>query len=147
MVYEREQIDLAMCGVRLLPIVALVAIGSYVARSRIAFLLGLAGAFIGLIVPARIVYAQYSGVDAAYMGSLADSANHVLFYGIIGASIGWGLGIYLAVKRRTMTNGTNLHGETTGSEHLANETPCDANMSQPQGGSPLGREGQGKMVE
>ena len=44
--------------------------------------------------------------EAAYMGSLTDSANHVLFYGIIGASIGWGLGIYLAVKRRTMTNET-----------------------------------------
>jgi len=146
MVYEREQIELAMWGVRLLPIVALVAIGSYVARSRIAFLLGSAGAFIGLVVPARIVYAQYSSVEAAYMGSLADSANHVLFYGIIGASIGWGLGIYLAVKRRTMTNETNLHGETTRSEHLANETPCDANMPQPQGGTPPGRAGRGKMV-
>ena len=101
---------------------------------------------VGLVVPARIVYAQYSSVEAAYMGSLADSANHVLFYGIIGASIGWGLGIYLAVKRRTMTNETNLHGETTRSEHLANETPCDANMPQPQGGTPPGRAGRGKMV-
>ena len=147
MVYEREQIELAMWGVRLLPIVALVAIGSYVARSRIAFLLGSAGAFIGLVVPARIVYAQYSSVEAAYMGSLTDSAHYVLFYGIMGASIGWGLGIYLAVKRRTMTNETNLHGEATRSEHLANETPCDANTPQPQGGSPLGSAGRGKMVD
>jgi len=147
MVYERDQIEFAMCGVRLLSIVAVVAIGSYVAKSRIAFLLGSAGAFVGLDVPQqRAACTLYRSVEAAYLGYLEDSANHVLFFGIIGASIGWGLGIYLAGNRPTMVNETNLHGETTQSDYLGKETPVDAKPLHPQGGSPPGGAGPGRVV-
>jgi hypothetical protein len=96
--YTYEQIDWAVRGVSLLPIVALGAIASFAAKSRLAFLLGSAGALLGLIVPEPVVYAQYRSAEAAYMASLTDRAEHLVFWGIAGALGAWGLAVYVTRK-------------------------------------------------
>ena len=98
--FDCAQIEFAMWGVRVLVIIALAAIGSYAAKSRIAFLLGFAGAFLGLVIPEPVVHAQYRDAEAAHMAGLTDAADHVGFYGIIGATVGWGSGVYLEWLRR-----------------------------------------------
>lgn len=89
MIYSREQIELAMCVIRVLPIIALVAVASFAVKSRTAFLLGSAGALLGFAVPEPYAFTHYSSGEAAYMGSLTDAADHVLFWGMIGACAGF----------------------------------------------------------
>lgn len=87
MSYGHDHIQLAMCGVRILAIIAVVAIVSCAARSWMAFVAGTVGSTLGFVVPEPAIYAQYHSFEGAYLGGLADTANHVLFYGIIGASL------------------------------------------------------------
>jgi hypothetical protein len=98
--YTHEEIKWAVTGVSLLPIIALVAIASFTVRSRLALLLGAAGALLGLIIPQPVVYVQWSDPVAAYMSIFTDLADHLLFWGIVGAAAGWGIGFYLASRVR-----------------------------------------------
>jgi hypothetical protein len=98
--YTNEHVRWAVCGICVLFIVALVAIASYAARSRLAFFIGSVGAFLGFIVPEPVVYKQYRSAGDAFMGTLMHTANHLVLWGIAGSSVGWAIGVYVRRKVR-----------------------------------------------
>ena len=61
---------------------------AYVAKRRFLFFGGVFGSFLGLIIPQRKIYVTYHSAEAAYMGSICDTADHVLAWGIAGAILG-----------------------------------------------------------
>lgn len=127
-----------MWGVQVLPIVALAAVASYLARSRLTFLLSTAGAFVGLIIPQPKVYANYSSAEAAYMGYLTDSASHIALCGMMGAAVGWGVGLYLeSARRRVKAKQRQLRGDACPRppEDLERRPTGGAQNLQPQRGS------------
>ena len=110
MSYDPDQIELAMCAIRVLAIIGAVAIVSYATRSRIVFLTGGIGSMLGFVVPEPVMYADYSSTEAAFLASLNDTASHVLYYGIIGASAGCAAGILLSrrLRRRAESDPTTM---------------------------------------
>jgi hypothetical protein len=96
MSYDRDQIELAMCGIRVLAIIGAVALVSYATRNRVVFLAGAIGSMLGFAVPQPVIYAEYASVEAAFMASLDDAAGHVLFYGIVGATAGCAAGMLVS---------------------------------------------------
>ncbi len=106
MQYNHAQLELAMCGLRVLPIIAMVAFVAYMAKSRRVFVLGTLGSLLGFVVPEFTVHVQYSSAEAAYVGSMTSTANHVLSFGVIGAAIAATLGV---CSRRTIDEQEDRH--------------------------------------
>ncbi len=99
--YDYHDIQFAMCTVGILKLIAVVALISYAAKSRLAFLVGGLGCCLGLLITQPIVYANYSSVEGAYLGSLTASNNHVLSYGIVGSVFGCGVVVAIrSIKHR-----------------------------------------------
>jgi hypothetical protein len=96
--YTFHQVQWALCGVRVLPIVAWVAIVSYVVRSRLAFILGTLGTLLGfLILDSSIVS---GGNEAQCVEHLTEFANCFAWWGIVGSSVGLMIGGCVAPRGR-----------------------------------------------
>ena len=93
--YTWEQIKLATCLDRLAWVFVTVAILAFVTRSRLIFFLGIAGSLLGFLIPEMRAYENYRTVEAARMGGLRDTANHVVSFGIVGAFCGCLLGLII----------------------------------------------------
>ncbi|MCH7726865.1 MAG: hypothetical protein IH991_10340, partial [Planctomycetes bacterium] len=88
MIYDSDYIEFAMGGIRLLPLIAAVAIASYAAKNRVMFFAGTLGCFLGVIVPQPIREGNWGGsMEYAYMASVTVTPDHLLAWGIPGAMI------------------------------------------------------------
>ena len=80
--YSYQEIEFAMCGIRILLLIILVSFASYFAKSRLMFLLGCAGCFLGLVVP------MTQRTSQTFESSLHWTASHIFGWGLIGGIIG-----------------------------------------------------------
>ncbi len=94
--YDHSEIFFATESLRVMPIIVVVSLVSYVAKSRMALVAGILGSFLGYVVPEPSVWLYYADVP-----SLLSTANHILFYGVVGAVLGCSLVIRLRSIRRS----------------------------------------------
>ena len=80
-----DEIAYAIILQKLLPIIIGVPLFAWFGRSRVVFLLGMLGLLLGFVVPEPRIYAHYSSVEAAYLGSLYSHASHVATWSSFGA--------------------------------------------------------------
>jgi hypothetical protein len=84
--YSYAQIELATCALRVLFIALVVAFVAFAVKSRAVFVAGTIGSLLGFVVPQAT--AHISGTpEGVYLAYLAGSANHVLLWGIAGATV------------------------------------------------------------
>ena len=78
-------------AVRIVPVIAVVALVAFVCRNRLMFFLGFAGCFTGLLI-------DRGGSTGGYLDHVTTRADSFLFVGIIGAAIGCLSGYIVALK-------------------------------------------------
>lgn len=94
-----QQHEAAIFGMRILVVLAIVAVVAFAINSRLAFLVGGFGCILVLFVPRPLTRADFSQYKDAYLRSLMDTPDHVLFYSAIGALVGCGSVILLQSMR------------------------------------------------
>ena len=82
--YDYADIEFAMCAVRVLGIILVVAIVAYALKSRAVFVAGSFGSLLGYAVLEPGICIDGTG-EGCFMGYLHWSARHVLLWGIGGA--------------------------------------------------------------
>ena len=87
MQYDYADFEFMMCAIRILVIVGVVAVISYAAKSRAMFIAGTLGSLLGIVAPHGGIHINGTA-EAVYMGQLHFTASNMLWWGIIGASIG-----------------------------------------------------------
>ena len=80
--YSYQDIEFAMCGIRILILILLVSFTSYYANSRLMFFLGSAGCFLGHVVP------MTQRTSQTFESSLYWTASHIFVWGLVGGLIG-----------------------------------------------------------
>jgi hypothetical protein len=84
--YDYGDIEFAMCAIRVLAIVAVVAVVSYAFGSRAMFLAGSLGSLLGYVAPHGREYAS-GMLEAIFISQLQWTAGHILGYGVFGAFV------------------------------------------------------------
>ena len=87
MQYQYADFEFAMCALRILVIVGLVAIISYAAKSRAMFVAGALGSLLGCVAPHGGIHINGTA-EAVYMGQLHFTVSNIFWWGIIGATFG-----------------------------------------------------------
>ena len=87
MQYQYADFEFAMCALRILVIVGVVAIISYAAKSRAMFVAGALGSLLGCVAPHGGIHINGTA-EAVYMGQLHFTASNIFWWGIIGATFG-----------------------------------------------------------
>jgi hypothetical protein len=82
--YEYADIKFAMCAVRVLGIIFLVAIWAFASKSRAVFVAGTLGSLLGYIVPEPDICIDGTA-EGCFMGYLDWTAGHILSCGVAGA--------------------------------------------------------------
>lgn len=86
MEYEYADIEFAMCAIRVLAIIGVVAVISFFAKSRAMFVAGALGSLLGCVAPHGGIHINGTA-EAIYMGHLHFTAAQMLWWGVTGASI------------------------------------------------------------
>ena len=79
-----HEILFAMCAVRILTIIGIVAVIAFATKSRAVLAAGALGSLLGYVVPERREYADGTA-EAVFMYNLQVSADHILWCGVVGA--------------------------------------------------------------
>ena len=87
MPYDYADFEFMMCAIRILVIVGVVAVISYVAKSRAMLVAGTLGSLLGCVAPHGGIHINGTA-EAVYMGQLHFTASNILWWGVVGASIG-----------------------------------------------------------
>ncbi len=87
--HDYAYMRLAIVNLPLLQLVALVAIVSCAVRSRLAFVAGALGCFLGYAIPIGVYRVSGWGFFSALTGWHIQ-ARHMIFYGVMGALVGCG---------------------------------------------------------
>ena len=87
MPYDYADFEFMMCAIRILVIVGVVAVISYAAKSRAMFVAGTLGSLLGCVAPHGGIHINGTA-EAVYMGQLHFTASNILWWGVVGASIG-----------------------------------------------------------
>jgi hypothetical protein len=93
--FSLQEIKAATCMVHILGIILVVAVVAFFVKSRLLFLVGTMGSFLGIIIPERKIYISFSNGEAAFMWVIDYAASHVLTWGIVGAILGMAIGYAL----------------------------------------------------
>jgi hypothetical protein len=104
MSYSLQQIELATCMMSVLGIILVVAVVAFVTRSRLLFLGGAIGSFVGFIIPEPKNMIDCSSAEGAFLAAIHEVAHHVLTWGIVGAFVGALIGFALtstAISRKS----------------------------------------------
>lgn len=93
--YEYSDIIFAMCAIRVLGIILVVAVAAFALKSRAVFVAGSLGSFLGYVIPEPSICIDGTA-EGCFMGRLDWSASHVLSWGICGAVVA--VGVVLAFQ-------------------------------------------------
>lgn len=87
--YYYSDVEFAMCAIRVLGIILVVAFVAFALKSRAVLLAGSFGSLLGYIIPENRGWSNgWAGnAEELYLGLLERSAAHVFLWGIVGAGV------------------------------------------------------------
>lgn len=97
--YEYADIKFAMCAIRVLGIILVVAIVAFGLKSRAVFVAGTFGSLLGYIVPEPGIHINGTA-EACFMGYLNWTAGHILSCGMVGAVLASGVVVAFQALQR-----------------------------------------------
>jgi len=86
--YSYHETEFAICSVRILAIILVVTVVSYLANNRGMFIAGTLGSLVGFVIPQSHRHSSYASGADAFMGSIHRTADHLMFCGMVGAIVG-----------------------------------------------------------
>ncbi len=88
--YTYQDIEFALCGIRILILILVVSFASYYFKNRLMLAFGSAGCFLGHVAP------MTQRTSQTFESSLYHTASHMLGWGLIGALAGCCLALVIA---------------------------------------------------
>lgn len=97
---EYAAFEFATIAIRVLLVIAAVAVFSYAMKSRLMFLAGLCGSFLGYVIPYSTGNRVSGNMNGIVFSHVEWKNEHVLGYGLFGAILACGIVVAIQIYRK-----------------------------------------------